>query len=103
MEAEAQTLASFSIPTDQGFLSGDSIMLEIYDETGSQTGAYSFADEANASLYGLSAPGWYPLEAMQYWTVTDEDCANDVTIPSGKMVVITSFEADTTLTLPSPL
>ena len=41
---------------------------------------------------------------MQEWTATDADCANEtVPIPAGKMVVITSGEADTTLTLPSPL
>ena len=100
----AQTLASFVLPTDQGFTSGDSIILEIYDETGSLEGTYSFVDEDNAATYGLTSPGWYPLEKMQNWEATDEDCANEsVTIPAGKMVIITSGEADTTLTLPNPL
>lgn len=95
---EAQTLASFAFPTDQNFSSGDSIMLEIYDETGSLEGEYSFVDEANAAGYGLSATGWYPLEATRYWTVTDADCANDVVVPFGKGVIITSGEADTSVT-----
>ena len=97
-ELSAQTLSSFAIPTDQGFVSGDTIVLEIYDETGSLEGAYSFVDEGNASLYGLSVTGWYPLEKMQYWEATDDDCANDVVVPYGKGVIITSSEADTTLT-----
>ena len=100
----AQTLASFAIPTDQGFFSGDSIVLEIYDETGSLEGSYSFVDEANAAGYGLSYTGWYPLEKMQNWEATDDDCANaTVQIPAGKMVIIVSGEADTTLTLPNPM
>ena len=101
---ESQTLASFMLPTDSGFSSGDSIVLEIYDETGVLEGAYSFVDEDNASLYGLTTPGWYPLQKMLYWEATDADCANEsVIIPAGKMVVITSGEADTTLTLPNPM
>ena len=97
-------LGDFALPTDQGFGSGDTIVLEIYDGTGTQVGEYSFVDEDNASLYGLTNTGWYPLAKMQNWEATDEDCANDsVTIPAGKMVIITSGEADTTLTLPNPL
>ena len=103
-ELSAQTLASYALPTDQGFTSGDSIILEIYNESGSLDGAYSFVDEGNAAGYGLSYTGWYPLEKMQYWEATDADCANNtVNIPAGKMVIITSSEADTTLTLPNPL
>ena len=98
-----QTLGSFVIPTDQGFLSGDSIILEIYDETGTLEGAYSFVDEANTSTYGLTYPGWYPFEKMQQWEATDADLSNDVPVAAGKMVVITSAEADTTLTLPNPM
>ena len=97
------TLGDFALPTDQSFLSGDSIVLEIYGSDGSLEGAYSFVDETNASGYGLTDTGWYPLELMQQWMATDADCANDVSIPAGKMVIITSFEADTTLTLPNPL
>lgn len=100
----AQTLGSFAIPTDQGFGSGDTIVLEIYDETGSLEGAYSFVDEDNAVGYGLSNTGWYPLEKMQQWEATDADCANEtVAVPAGKMVIIVSGEADTTLTLPNPM
>ena len=100
----AQTLSSFAIPTDQSFFSGDSIVLEIYDETGSLEGSYSFVDEDNAAGYGLSYTGWYPLEKMMYWEATDADCANEtVAVPAGKMVIITSAEADTTLTLPNPM
>ena len=98
-----QTLGSFVVPTDQGFLSGDSIILEIYDETGTLEGAYSFVDEANTSTYGLTDTGWYPLEKMQQWEATDADLSNDVPVAAGKMVVITSGEADTTLTLPNPM
>ena len=52
-----QTLGSFVIPTDAGFVSGDTLVLEIYDETGSLEGAYSFVDEGNAALYNLTNPG----------------------------------------------
>ena len=94
----AQTLGSFVLPTDQGFGSGDTIVLEIYDETGSLEGAYSFVDEDNAATYGLTTPGWYPLEKMQYWEATDADWSNDVVVPFGKGVIITSGEADADLT-----
>ena len=97
-------LGDLALPTDQGFLSGDSIVLEIYNASGSCDGEYSFVDEGNASTYGLTTPGWYPLSKMQNWEATDADCANEsVTIPAGKMVIITSAEADTTLTLPNPM
>ena len=103
-ELSSQTLGSFSIPTDSGFGSGDTIVLEIYNESGSLDGAYSFVDADNCSIYSLSAPGWYPLEKMQNWEATDADCANtSVVIPAGKMVLISSGEADTTLTLPNPV
>lgn len=97
------TLADFAIPVDEAFGSGDSIVLEIYNESGSLDGAYSFVDEANTANYGLTNTGWYPLEKMQNWEATDEDLSNSVSIPSGKMVIITSGEADTTLTLPNPM
>ena len=97
-ELEAQTLASYALPTDQEFFSGDTIVLEIYNESGSLEGDYSFVDEANTSTYGLTKTGWYPLEKMQNWEATDEDLSNDVVIPFGKGVIITSGEADTTLT-----
>ena len=97
-------LGDFALPTDQGFGSGDSIVLEIYNASGTLDGAYSFVDEGNAATYGLTNTGWYPLEKMQYWEATDADCANNtVNISAGKMVIITSGEADTTLTLPNPL
>ena len=95
---EAQTLASFALPTDAGFSSGDSIVLEIYDESGSLEGDYSFVDEVNAALYGLTFTGWYPLAKMQNWEATDADCSNDVVVPFGKGVIITSGEADTSMT-----
>ena len=102
-ELSAQTLASFALPTDQGFTSGDSIILEIYDETGSLEGTYSFVDDDNVATYGFTTPGWYPLEKMQNWEATDEDLSNDVVVPFGKGVIITSGETDTTLTLPNPM
>lgn len=97
------TLGDFALPTDEGFGSGDTIVLEIYGADGTLQGDYSFVDEANASTYGLTETGWYPLELMQQWMATDADCANDVPVPAGKMVIITSGEADTTLTLPNPI
>lgn len=97
-------LGDFAIPTDSSFLSGDSIVLEIYNSAGNLEGAYSFVDETNCGNYGLSNPGWYPYDLMVSWMATDDDCVNEtVTIGPGKMVVITSSEADTTLTLPNPL
>ena len=98
-ELAGQTLSTFAIATDEGFGSGDSIVLEIYNEAGTLDGEYSFVDEANASTYGLSETGWYPLSLMQEWTATDDDCANDVVIPYGHGVIITSGEADTTATI----
>lgn len=97
-------LKDFALPADAGFGSGDTIVLEIWDEEGSLEGSYSFMDEANMAGWGLSIPGWYPLDLVQGWTATDDDCANNkVMIPSGKMIIITSAEADTTLTLPDPM
>ncbi len=98
-----QTLGGFSIPTDQSFMSGDSIVLSIYGTDGSLEGEYSFVDTDNAGNFGLAAPGWYPLAKVSEWEVTDDDLQNAVVIPAGKMVIITSGEADTTLTLPNPL
>ena len=95
---ESQTLGSFSLPTDENFLSGDSIILEVYGTDGALEGSYSFVDEANTSTYGLTYTGWYPLEKMQNWEATDDDLSNDVVVPFGKGVIITSSEADTTLT-----
>ena len=104
VDLESQTLASFVLPTDEAFGGGDVIQLEIYDENGSLDGAYGFVDEESCELYGLSATGWYPLEPLQDWTVTDDDCANEtVSLPAGKMVIITSGAADTTVTVPSAL
>lgn len=97
------TLGDFAIPTDQSFGGGDTITLEMYGTTGDLEGAYSFVDIENASLYGLTNTGWYPLEKMQNWEATDEDIANAVEVPAGKMVIIYCGEADTTLTLPNPM
>lgn len=97
------TLGDLAIPTDQSFGGGDTITLEMYNETGSLDGAYSFVDEANTANYGLTNTGWYPLEKMQNWEATDEDLSNDVAISAGRMVIIYSGEADTTLTLPNPM
>ena len=52
---------------------------------------------------GQYVTGWYPLEKMQQWEATDADLSNDVPVAAGKMVIITSGEADTTLTLPNPM
>lgn len=98
------TLGDFAIPTNQKFTSGDSIVLAVYNESGSLEGEYSFVDEKNLAIYGLTKTGWYPWEMIREELATDDDCANEtVTIPAGKMVIITSGEADTTLTLPNPL
>ena len=78
---EQQTLSSFKIPTDSSFLSGDSIVLEIYNSAGSLEGAYSFVDETNCGNYGLTNPGWYPYDLMVSWQATDEDLSNDVVVP----------------------
>ena len=104
MNAEKQTLGMFSFPTDQSFSSGDSLVLAIYGTDGALEGDYSFVDEANAKTYSLTKTGWYPLEKMQQWEATDADCANEtVIIPSGKMIIITNGEGDTTLTIPSAI
>ena len=100
---EEQTLGSFVIPTDQMFGAGDSIVLEIYGTDGKLKGEYSFCDEGMCGGYGLTNPGWYPLEAMQGWSATDDDLSNDIPLASGQMVIITSGETDTTLTLPDPM
>ena len=97
------TLGDLGIPTDQAFGGGATIVLEIYGTDGKLKGEYSFCDEENAAGYGLTNPGWYPLEAMQYWSATDDDLSNDIPLTSGQMVIITSGEADTTLTLPDPM
>ena len=65
---------------------------------GKLVGAYSFVDEVNCATYGLTNPGWYPLELMQQWTATDADLSNGVKLPFGTGAVITSGEADSTLT-----
>ena len=97
-------LKDFAIPTDQTFMSGDSIVLEIWGNDGSLKGSYSFCDEENCGNYGLTNPGWYPYELMRDWMATDADLANNkVSVDAGQMVVITSGEADTTLTIPDPM
>ena len=70
---EEQTLASFLVPKDAGFTSGDSIVLEIWGADGTLQGAYSFVDNDNAATWGLTKAGWYPLSLIQEWTATDED------------------------------
>lgn len=100
---EEQTLASFIVPTDESFMSGDSIILEIYGTDGKLKGEYSFCDEVNCGNYGLTNPGWYPYEKMMYWEAMDDDLCNNVPLASGQLVIITSSEADTTLTLPDPM
>ena len=101
---EEQTLGSFVIPTDQSFGGGATIILEIWGTDGKLVGSYSFCDEENCGSYGLTNPGWYPLDVMEEWTATDADLMNNVIpVKSGQMVIITSGEADTTLTLPDPM
>lgn len=95
---EAQTLGSFKIPTDSSFFSGDSIVLEIYNSAGSLEGAYSFVDETNCGTYSLTKPGWYPYDLMVSWLATDDDLSNNVVIPFGSGVIITSGEADSKIT-----
>ena len=73
-------------------------MLAIYNESGSLDGEYSFVDKNNLAAYDLTKTGWYPLEKVQYGEVTDDDLSNDVQVPFGKGVIITSGEADTSLT-----
>lgn len=96
-------LGDLGIPTDESFMSGDSIILEIYGTDGKLKGEYSFCDEVNCGNYGLTNPGWYPYEKMMYWEATDDDLCNTVPLASGQLVIITSSEADTTLTLPDPI
>ena len=96
--AEEQTIGSFKIPTDQEFQSGSSIVLEIWGNNGKLVGSYSFCDEKSCGDYGLTDPGWYPLDKMESWDVSDEDLSNGVQLPFGYGVVITSGEADSTLT-----
>ena len=97
-------LKDFAIPTDQAFGSGASIVLEIWGNNGKLVGSYSFCDVENCGNYGLTNPGWYPLAKMEGWEATDEDLMNNkVSIAPGQMVVITSAEADTTLTIPDPM
>ena len=97
------TLGDFALPVDAGFLSGDSIVLSTYGADGALEGEYSFLDEGNAATWGLTKTGWYPYEKIINWEATDDDCANDVSVPAGKMTIIMSGEADATLTIPSAL
>ena len=97
-------LKDFAIPTDQAFQSGASIVLEIWGNNGKSEGAYSFCDEENCGAYGLTNPGWYPYDLMEGWSATDDDLMNDkISINAGQLVVITSSESDTTLTIPDPM
>jgi hypothetical protein len=102
---ENQTVGSFKIPTDENFMSGDSIVMEVYGTDGKLTAKYTFVDENNIGNYGLTVPGWYPYDPISNWdTVTDDDCVNNTAkINAGQMVIITNGEADTTLTLPKVL
>ena len=98
-------LKDFAIPTDSGFMSSDSIYMEVYGTDGSLKAQYTFVDEANIGNFDLTVPGWYDYETISNWDpVTDEDCRNNtVQIKAGQMVIITNSEGDTTLTLPNPL
>ena len=86
-------------------MSGDSIFMEIYGTDGKLSAKYTFVDENNIGNYGLTVPGWYPFDPISNWDeVTDDDCVNNTAfVKSGQMVIITSGEADTTLTLPKVL
>ena len=97
------TLGDMAIPTDQNFSSGSSIELAIYGADGALASRYYFVDELNSSILGLTTPGWYDADAVFGWYATDADLKNSVKIPAGQMVIITSGEADTTLTLPNPM
>ena len=100
----ALKLKDFAIPTDQSFGGADSIVLEIWGTDGNSQGEFSFVDENSCNDFGLTIPGWYPIQKIKDWDVSDVDCVNEkVEIPSGQMVIITSGEADTTLTLPDPI
>ena len=95
-------LKDFAIPADQEFQSGDSIFMERYGTNGGRIAKYAFVDEKNMVDHDLTTPGWYPFNLISDWEdVTDDDCLNEKEqIPAGEMTLITSGEADTTITLP---
>jgi hypothetical protein len=98
-ELEAQTVGSFAIPTDAGFMSSDSVFMEVYGTDGSLQAQYAFVDEANIANFGLTVPGWYDYATISNWDpVTDEDCKNNEILPFGTGVIITSGEDDSVVT-----
>ena len=97
------TLGDMALPTDQNFSGSSTIELAIYGSDGTLSARYYFVDSLNAGTMGLSSPGWYDADPIAGWYATDSDLKNGVKIPSGQMVIITSGESDTTLTLPNPM
>lgn len=97
-------LKDFAIPTNLGFQGSNSIQLEVYGITGSCERRYYFLDEETAELEEVAAPGWYDADAYDdNGGYTNDDLRNDKTLDPGQMVIITSGEQDTTLTIPTAL
>lgn len=98
------SLKDLAIPTNLGFQGSDTIQLEVYGIKGSCERRYYFLDEGTAELEDVSDPGWYDADAYDTnGGYTNEDLCNDETLDPGQMVIITSSEQDTTLTIPTAL
>lgn len=96
---EEQTVASFQIPDNEEFMAANSIVLEMYGNTGSCEKRFYYVDSLNAEIEGVEKTGWYDADAYdENYGYTDDDYCNNAVIPFGCGVIITSSEADSKIT-----
>lgn len=101
-------LKDLAVPTDSGFIGYDSVFLETYNTDGTPKKKYYFVDEGFLDGYfteTLEAPGWYDAEYYDsgMYEFRNEDYAGTDTLAPGELAIITSFEADTTYTIPTAI
>ena len=99
-------MKDMAIPAEFVLGSSSGILFEFYDEASNPIGRYYYLDEFTAiEVEGVSYAGWYDANFYdENYYFIDDVFANEETMPSAKMCIITSSElADTTITVPMAL